>query len=214
MSHLLGRRGEEVPLAVAGLTRENRHASFSKIELRLRSHREKVVAWVIGPGGYSFHLTDPDSKGRQEIKRYIDPTDPARRPTEHIELKRILETLGVKHEMHVQDISDRNLEFARREMEASGLNPANVHYHARNVAEAFPSSEKPHVIACHNVVFYLSPQMAGETLGKLFSALRPRGLLSISKKDLKHFGRNKFKALFGKKARIEEHGESVLLVKK
>jgi len=214
MPFRLGREREEVPLAVSGLLRSGRHASFAEIEKKLRGRKENVVAWVIGPGGYSYHLTEPDAEGRQEISRYIEPA-PGRPylPVEHVELKQVLERSGAPHEMHVMDLSEENLALAKRQLDASGVNAANVHYLQGNVAEALPQTKPPHVIACHNVLFYLGPRTAGDALERLLAALPKDGLLSLSEKDVEQVGRNRFKELT-RNARVEQHGQSFLVVKR
>ncbi len=212
-SFRLAKRGEEASLAVAGLTRAGRHESFDPLALRVKAMpKGKIVAWVVGPGGVSYHLSEPDAKGKQRIKRYIQNFT-GRVPTEHVELQELLERSGHAHELHVVDVSERNLQLARDALRKFGKDAAGVSFHHANIAENLPEGPDPHVIACHNVLFYMSPQVAGETLGKLWERLAPGGVLAISQKDEEHMGHGRL-TTYALHARIETHGEDLLLVKR
>ncbi len=214
MRFKLGAYGELVPLAISGLTQPKRHDSLGFIEAFLHATREEPVAcWIIGPGGYSYHLTKPRADGTQEIARHIQNFS-GRKPREHIELKTLLEQSGKRHELHVVELSPKNLEFARTTMtQERKLDASNVSYRLGNIAETLPRGE-PHVISCHNVLFYMSPQQANRTLEKLLRRLQPGGLLAISTNDEETIGRQTLEKTVGNRAEIKRRGNSVVISKK
>lgn len=211
----LGEPDHEFPGAISGKAEPDRHASFKALPAKIRAMPSgKLVAWVLGPGGQSYYLTDPNQEGIQRIGRYIQNFE-NREPTEHVELKRMLEESGREHKMHVVDLSLPNIRMAQRAMNNSGLDRSNVRYWEGNIAESLPEDDDPHVISCHNVMFYMSPGYAARTLDDLLTRLRPGGVLALAKNDVTRMGINAFRATARKhNAAIENHGLSLLLCKR
>lgn len=204
-----------VGMSISGLVKGERREAFPQIEKRLKKiPAGKLVAWVLGPGGLSYHLSLPNTLGRQTIDRVIKPSRPIEEilPREHLELKRMLEASGRPHELHVMDLLPKNIELAREVMEQNSLEANNVHYSVGNIAESLPA-KRPHIISCHNVMFYMGPSVARETLSSLFESLHPGGMLSIAKNDAQVIGEAEVRKIVGREAKIEPH-KSVLLITK
>ncbi|MGB9672431.1 MAG: methyltransferase domain-containing protein [Candidatus Micrarchaeia archaeon] len=178
---------EEPIAAISGAVETNATRHFPFIEEAIKkSRKKKLVAWVVGPGGYSYRLTEPAPDLTQEIEFIVKPRfgGPSK-SLEHAEIKRILEKTRKPHSLYVIDLLPQNLEIAKETLKQQGLDTRQARFLHANIAEQTPP-EKADIIVCHDVLPYMSSSLATETLQKLFQSLHKNGVLSISRADASH----------------------------